>query len=95
MDDAPPYTIVYEYQASRFLDHLEVSQPKTFQRIEDEIHHLAFIKSSPKLKALTGKYKGLLRLRIGREYRAMLYFDHPSGKLYVVAIEHRKDVYRP
>jgi mRNA-degrading endonuclease RelE of RelBE toxin-antitoxin system len=94
MDDSP-YTIVYDHQVSRFLDHLEVSQPKTFQRIEDDIRHLAFTKSSAKLKALAGKYKGLLRLRIGRDYRAMLYFDHAVGQLYVVAIEHRKDVYRP
>jgi len=52
------------------------------------------IKNPQKLgKPLKGKFKGLLRYRVG-DYRVIFVLDYETKKLIIFAINHRKNIYR-
>ena len=90
-----PYTIVTHHQAARFLDQLAKSQPRDHQHIDQALYTLALYKTHPKTKALTGEFRGYLSTRVRKKYRIIFQFDHDEGKLYVLEIAYRKDVYHP
>jgi len=49
---------------------------------------------NPKIGApLTKELKGKYKLRVSR-YRIIYQFDHPQKTIWILTIEHRKDVYR-
>jgi mRNA interferase RelE/StbE len=84
---------VTNHRAADYLDRLEKSQPKQFQRIDDALFRLALTRYSTSIKALKGE-TDIYRLRVG-DYRVVFHFDHAEEKLYVIAVDHSKDVYRP
>ncbi len=90
-----PFTIVMYHQVAKFLDQLAKAQPSDYQHIDHVLYALALFKAHPKTKALTGEFKGLLSTRVRRKYRIIFQFDYAEGKLYVLEIDHRKNVYRP
>jgi mRNA interferase RelE/StbE len=44
-------------------------------------------------KTLKGQFKGLLRYRVG-DYRIIFVLDYETKKLIILAINHRKNIYR-
>ena len=46
-----------------------------------------------KHEALTGRYAGLYKFKIG-DYRVIYSIDHQKKTLHVVLFDHRKDAYR-
>ena len=52
------------------------------------------IKNPEKLgKPLKGHFKGLLRYRVG-DYRVIFVLDYETKKLIILAVNHRKNIYR-
>jgi mRNA interferase RelE/StbE len=52
------------------------------------------VKNPKKLgKTLKGQFKGLLRYRVG-DYRIIFVLDYETKKLIILAINHRKNIYR-
>ena len=65
----------------------------TSLRIIDKVkNHL--IKKPVKLsKSLRGRFQGLFRYRVG-DYRVIFVLDYEKGELLILAVSHRKNIYR-
>ncbi len=66
---------------------------KTSRRIIDKVkNHL--IKKPIKLsKSLKGRFQGLFRYRVG-DYRVIFVLDYEKEELLILAVNHRKNIYR-
>jgi mRNA interferase RelE/StbE len=75
------------------LRELAALQAKNQQRIDRGIQGLAQNPRPARAKALRGKSKGLMRLRVG-DYRVIYRVDDADHEVTVIQIAHRRDVYR-
>lgn len=84
------FNIIWHEDAIEDLKKLDKSVSR---RIINKVkNHL--IKNPKKLgKPLKGQFKGLLRYRVG-DYRVVFVLDYETKKLIILAINHRKNIYR-
>ncbi len=88
--DRPRYAVATLPAALRTLQSLP---PNIRERIRDRLDALATDPRPHGIKALQGGAKGYLRLRVG-DYRAIYRVDDDRLSVLVVAVGHRRDVYR-
>lgn len=84
------FNIIWHEDAIEDLKNLDKS---VSGRIINKVkNHL--IKNTQKLgKPLKGNYKGLLRYRVG-DYWVIFVLDYETKKLIILAVNHRKNIYR-
>ncbi len=84
------FNIIWHEDAIEDLKKLDKSVSR---RIINKVkNHL--IKNPKKLgKPLKGQFKGLLRYRVG-DYRVIFILDYETKKLIILAVNHRKNIYR-
>jgi mRNA interferase RelE/StbE len=92
MPEPPNHVIRFEKLAAEFMSDIRKGQPKVAQQIQNKVDELKvnkFPNDSIKLKGVENTY----RVNVG-EYRIV--YEVISGRVivWVVRIEHRKDVYR-
>ena len=62
------------------------------QRVLDKVRWLAENIEGMPLEALTGRFRGTYKLRVG-DYRVLFRIDHSAQHIKVVAVGHRSEVY--
>lgn len=85
------YKVVIEKKAAKFLSKLN---PKSYQLVSNAIKKLSFFREVKNLdiKLLKGKYKNMMRLRIGSR-RAFFTVDNIKKEIKIWLIEDRGDFY--
>ena len=84
------FNIIWHEDAIEDLKKLDKSVSR---RIINKVKNY-LIKNPKKLgKSLKGQFKGLLRYRVG-DYRIIFVLDYETKKLIILAINHRKNIYR-
>lgn len=63
------------------------------QRLSDKIDWLAENTESVRHEAMTGRFRGMFRIRAG-DYRAIYELDHETRKIVIHSVGHRSEVYR-
>lgn len=82
------YQIFLTQEAKRQLQYLDRRYQKALAQA------LQRLGENPKIgTALRRELKGKFKLRVSR-YRIIFQFDHQEKKIWIVTIDHRKDVYR-
>ena len=84
------YRIILSPLASADLKRLDKA---IAQRVYIKMHWLSENFERIKPEALTGRYAGLFKFKIG-SYRLVYRINHADKTLYVTFIDHRKDAYR-
>jgi mRNA interferase RelE/StbE len=84
------YALEYTGKAEAHLEHLDRA---TAERVAEKILWLAANAAMVKHHALTGEWAGLYRLRVG-DYRVIYDLDCDARLVVVVAIGHRRDLYK-
>lgn len=86
-----PYSIVFSKLAQEKFDHFIHKNRKTGEQIAKAIDRLA---ANIRLgEPLTGQWHGYYKYRTGN-YRIIYRLEHSQLIIYVITIDHRKDVYR-
>jgi mRNA interferase RelE/StbE len=85
-----PYTSELTDEAKADLERLDKA---TAQSIVRKLRWLVASVAVMKHYALTGGWSGLYRLRVG-DYRIIYDLDHTARRVVVVAIGHRREVYK-
>ena len=84
------FNIIWHEDAIEDLKKLDKSVSR---RIINKVKNY-LIKNPKKLgKSLKGQFKGLLRYRVG-DYRIIFVLDYETKKLIILAVNHRKNIYR-
>ena len=84
-----PYSLEYMYKAERALARLD---PQVARSIRQKLNRLAENAEALPHEALTGRYRGSFRIRIG-DYRAIYDLDRTNRKISIDEIGHRREVY--
>lgn len=66
--------------------------PPVEQRVRRRIHEMAASARTWQHQALTGRYRGLFRLRVG-SYRVRYDLDHDNRRIIVLRVQHRREAY--
>ncbi|MFB6181623.1 MAG: type II toxin-antitoxin system RelE/ParE family toxin [Candidatus Magasanikbacteria bacterium] len=76
---------------------MESLEPQKQERVNDKLRDLMDFYdgkevAQPDIKTLKGKYKGLLRLRVG-DYRVVFKMSHKKEVIIILEVKKRKDAY--
>ncbi|MFW6124454.1 MAG: type II toxin-antitoxin system RelE family toxin [Acidobacteriota bacterium] len=66
---------------------------ETIRRIIDKVKNHLNKRPLKLSKSLKGRFRGLYRYRIG-DYRVIFVLDHEKKELLVLAVNHRKNIYK-
>ncbi|MFW6108682.1 MAG: type II toxin-antitoxin system RelE family toxin [bacterium] len=86
-----PYQVVLTHDARRFVDRADASLQRRLRRCFDILR--AEPRKHPSAIRLRGEFAGHYRFRVGH-YRVVYWIDEARRTVVVVAIGHRRDVYR-
>jgi mRNA interferase RelE/StbE len=75
-------------------DDLSRLERVTEQQVINRLNWLAENAEAIHHQALTGRWRGFYRLRVG-DYRALYTLDHGRRRIVVELVGHRSEVYRP
>ena len=85
-----PYSLEYTNTADNDLSRLDA---RVAQRVHDAVVRLVENAEAMRHTALTGRYNGQFRLRVG-DYRVLYRLDRGRRLITVVRVEHRSEAYR-
>jgi mRNA interferase RelE/StbE len=85
------YSVHFSDNAADELERISVSDRRIGRQIASAVNRLA---THPNLgKSLKGEWAGYFKYRTGR-YRIIYRAEHAKILIFIVTIDHRKDVYR-
>jgi len=85
------YRVLLARPADRFFERADATLQRRLDQCFDDLRRDP--RGLPGLRALSGKYAGHLRYRVGA-YRVVFRIDDPARIVIVAVIGHRREVYR-
>ena len=85
-----PYSVEFQTAA---IDDMQRLDTAIAQQVRNRLDGLAENAESTRHRMLTGRLRGLFRLRVG-DYRVLYTMDRANRTIVVRAVRHRSEVYR-
>ncbi len=84
------YSVILTQRAKLFFEQADAPLQRRLDRCFNQLKREP--RRHPNIKALSGRYAGYLRYRVG-DYRVVFAIDHTATIVQIIVIAHRREVY--